>query len=63
LREATDRILGAVTALLEDIRGEQAPTTRYDPRAHGVADIGNPNDPRNKNRTKPPSAPPEGESA
>lgn len=53
LREATNRIMAAVTALLEDIRGEQAPTTRYDPTKHGLADIGNPYDPRNKNRPKP----------
>lgn len=63
LREATDRIMAAVTALLEDIRDEQAPTTRYDPKAHGVADIGNPYDPRNKNRPHPPTKPQEGESA
>jgi 1-acyl-sn-glycerol-3-phosphate acyltransferase len=64
LREATGRIMAAVTALLEDIRGEQAPTARYDPRAHGVSDIGNPNDP--DNRPEPPTSPTppqEGESA
>ena len=44
----------AVVGLLEEIRGEQAPKERFDPRAHGVADIGNPNDPRNKNRPQPP---------
>ena len=43
LREATARIMAAITALLEDIRGEQAPPERYDPRAHGVKEIGNPN--------------------
>ena len=63
LREATDRIMAAVTELLEGIRGEQAPTTRYDPKAHGVADIGNPYDPHNKNRPHPPTTPQEGESA
>ena len=35
-----------VTALLEDIRGEQAPTIRFDPKIAGVADIGNPNKPK-----------------
>ncbi|MGH3491918.1 MAG: lysophospholipid acyltransferase family protein [Sciscionella sp.] len=32
-REATDRIVSAITAELESIRGEQAPAERYDPRA------------------------------
>ena len=43
LREATARIMAAITGLLEEIRGEQAPAERYDPRAHGVKQIGNPN--------------------
>ncbi len=30
LREATERIMAAITGLLEDIRGEQAPEVRYD---------------------------------
>jgi 1-acyl-sn-glycerol-3-phosphate acyltransferase len=36
LREATDRILDAITRQLETIRGEQAPATRFDSR-HGNA--------------------------
>jgi 1-acyl-sn-glycerol-3-phosphate acyltransferase len=32
LREATDRIMGEVTRLLADIRGETAPATPWDPR-------------------------------
>jgi 1-acyl-sn-glycerol-3-phosphate acyltransferase len=56
LREATNRIMAAVVELLEDIRGEEAPMERYDPKVHGVADIGNPNDPHNKNRPKQPPA-------
>ncbi|MBC7290528.1 MAG: 1-acyl-sn-glycerol-3-phosphate acyltransferase [Actinotalea sp.] len=32
LREGTDRIMGAVTRLLADIRGETPPTTPWDPR-------------------------------
>jgi 1-acyl-sn-glycerol-3-phosphate acyltransferase len=43
LREATNRIMDAITRLLEEIRGERAPTERYDPRAAGVRLIGNPN--------------------
>ena len=34
LREATDRVLDAITALLETIRGEQAPKPRFDLRDH-----------------------------
>ena len=47
LREATDRIMSAITALVEDLRGEQAPAVRFDPRQSGVTEIGNP---RNKKR-------------
>lgn len=50
LEEATDRIMAAITAILEEIRGAKAPETRFNPRAHGIAEIGNPNDPRNKHR-------------
>ena len=42
LREATNRIMDEITRLLEDIRGEQAPGQRYDPRTAGVRQIGNP---------------------
>jgi 1-acyl-sn-glycerol-3-phosphate acyltransferase len=41
--EATERIMTAITALLEEIRGAKAPAIRYDPRATGTAEIGNPN--------------------
>ena len=52
LREATDRIMADVTQLLEDIRGEKAPTVRFDPKIAGVADIGNPNKPKKSNKPK-----------
>lgn len=42
LVEATERIMAAITHELEDIRGEQAPAVRFDPRAAGVREIGNP---------------------
>jgi 1-acyl-sn-glycerol-3-phosphate acyltransferase len=42
LREATNRIMDDVTRLLEDIRGDHAPATRFDPRTAGVRQIGNP---------------------
>ncbi len=42
LHEATDRIMAAVTTLVEELRGEKAPAVRFDPRTSGVAEIGNP---------------------
>ena len=51
LREATDRIMDDVTRLLEGIRGEQAPSVRFDPRTAGVSEIGNPRD-RSRNRRR-----------
>ena len=44
LREATNRILDAITHELEDVRGEKAPAERFDPRTRGVKEIGNPNE-------------------
>lgn len=63
LHEATDRIMAAITALLEDVRAAKAPAVRFDPQAAGVADIGNPNDPRNKNIPHPPTSGTEGEAS
>ena len=42
LRLATTRIMDAITALLEDLRGETAPLERFDPARHGVRAVGNP---------------------
>lgn len=42
LRLATDRLMDAVTLLLAQIRGEQAPDRRFDPRAQGVPETGDP---------------------
>jgi len=39
---ATDRIMAAITALVAEIRGEEAPAERFDPRRAGIAQIGNP---------------------
>ena len=41
LGEATDRIMGAVTVLVAELRGEPAPAVRFDPRA-GAAGSGGP---------------------
>ncbi len=38
LREATGRVMDAITALLADIRGAQPPAVRYDPRQQPMAD-------------------------
>jgi 1-acyl-sn-glycerol-3-phosphate acyltransferase len=53
LREATNRILDAITRQLEMIRGEKAPVIRFDSRTAGVAEIGNPNKPRRAKPTSP----------
>ena len=37
LREATDRIMAALTALVAELRGEPAPAVRFDPRAGRAA--------------------------
>jgi len=42
LREATDRIMDAITRLLEDLREEEAPADRFDPRVLGLRLTGNP---------------------
>ncbi len=44
IAEATDRIMDAITGIVADLRGESAPAARYDPRATGVRETGNPND-------------------
>jgi len=54
LREATDRILDAITRQLETIRGEKAPATRFDSRVAGVPEIGNPQK-RRRGRTAGPT--------
>ncbi len=52
LRIATDRIMGAITRLLEELRGEPAPAERFDPRQRGVRPIGNPHPFRANRRRK-----------
>ena len=42
IRIATDRIMAAITALVEELRGGHAPAERFDPKAAGVKEIGNP---------------------
>ena len=40
LAEATDRIMAALTSGVEVLRGQTAPAVRFDPRRHGVSEIG-----------------------
>lgn len=42
VKEATDRIMDAITAQVADIRGEEPPQRRFDPRRAGVRETGNP---------------------
>ena len=39
---ATDRIMSAITALVADVRGEEAPAERFDMKKAGVRPTGNP---------------------
>ncbi len=50
LVEAAERIMRDITALLEQLRGEQAPAHRFDPREHGLPRTGNPSKPRRRAR-------------
>ncbi|MDQ1512917.1 MAG: hypothetical protein QOC59_759 [Microbacteriaceae bacterium] len=40
LQQATDRIMDAITALLEELRGQAAPPERWNPAQHGQAETG-----------------------
>jgi hypothetical protein len=40
--------MAAITALVEEVRGETAPAERFDMRKAGVRPTGNPNRDRNK---------------
>ncbi|GAA2244393.1 lysophospholipid acyltransferase family protein [Herbiconiux moechotypicola] len=40
LQEGTDRLMAAITALLEGLRGETAPAERWNPAAHNQTEFG-----------------------
>lgn len=42
INAATSRIMAAIVEIVEDLRGETAPTQRFDPRTSGGRQIGNP---------------------
>lgn len=48
ISQATDRIMGAITAIVADLRQQRPPGERFDPRARGVAPIGRPNPPNDQ---------------
>jgi 1-acyl-sn-glycerol-3-phosphate acyltransferase len=48
VREATDRVMEAITRHVETLRGEKAPAVRFDSRRMGVPEIGNPNKERRR---------------
>ncbi|MGV8882485.1 MAG: lysophospholipid acyltransferase family protein [Rhodoglobus sp.] len=41
LAAATDKLMDAITALLEELRGEKAPAERWNPTKHGQSEMGN----------------------
>jgi 1-acyl-sn-glycerol-3-phosphate acyltransferase len=41
VKQATERIMTALTGLVEEVRGQRAPEERFDPREAGVTQIGN----------------------
>lgn len=40
VEEGTERVMAAITSLLEQLRGEKAPSERWDPSKHGQAETG-----------------------
>ena len=42
LRTATDRIMAAITSLVEEARNAKAPPLRFDPKEAGIGEIGRP---------------------
>lgn len=42
IQQATDRIMAAITGLVEEVRGEVAPAERFDMKKAGVRQMGNP---------------------
>jgi len=43
VNETTDRIMSAITDIVAELRGEEPPAERFDPRKAGIRQIGNPN--------------------
>jgi 1-acyl-sn-glycerol-3-phosphate acyltransferase len=45
INTATERIMAAIVKLVEELRGEQAPSVRFDPRKAGLRLTGDPKKP------------------
>jgi 1-acyl-sn-glycerol-3-phosphate acyltransferase len=43
VNDTTERIMAALTSLVAELRGEETPPVRFDPRTAGVRPTGNPN--------------------
>lgn len=54
IQEATDRIMTSITGLVEDVRGEQAPTERFDMRRAGLRPASTPDNPDNPDKKEQP---------
>ena len=52
IAQATDRIMAAITALVEELRGESAPAERFDPRKAGRAPDRQPEQARQQRSTE-----------
>jgi 1-acyl-sn-glycerol-3-phosphate acyltransferase len=50
--ETTERIMSAITDIVAELRGQTPPAERFDPRKAGVRQVGNPNKPARRRRTK-----------
>jgi 1-acyl-sn-glycerol-3-phosphate acyltransferase len=50
--ETTERIMAAITGIVAELRGEDPPAERFDPREHGVREVGNPTEASRRRRTK-----------
>jgi len=51
LAEVTERIMAAITGLLEEVRGGRAPAVRFDPRQQGLPRTGDPRRDRDDRRS------------
>jgi 1-acyl-sn-glycerol-3-phosphate acyltransferase len=48
VNETTDRIMSALTDIVADLRGEEPPAERFDPRKAGVRQTGNPHEKKDR---------------
>lgn len=53
VNETTDRIMSALTDIVAELRGEEPPAERFDPRKAGIEQIGNPHKKNKKKDDRP----------